>query len=49
MVRNVPAWVCGNRGEAYLSEEVSSELLEWAGQKSQGGVLVDIREFRPAA
>jgi len=49
VVRGVPAEVCGNCGEAYLSEEVSRGLLAQAEQVLQAGVVVAIREFSPAA
>jgi len=48
VVRNVPAEVCSNCGEAYLSEELSRELLAQAEEALRAGVLVDIREFAPA-
>ncbi|HYL82686.1 MAG TPA: type II toxin-antitoxin system MqsA family antitoxin [Candidatus Angelobacter sp.] len=45
VVRNVPAQVCENCGEAYVSAEVTRSLLESARQTLRAGVEVDIREF----
>jgi YgiT-type zinc finger domain-containing protein len=43
----VPAEVCENCGEAYISEEFSRQLLEDAENASRAGVQVDVREFMP--
>jgi len=45
VVRKVPAEVCENCGEAYVSEAVTRSLLESARQTLRAGVDVDIREF----
>jgi YgiT-type zinc finger domain-containing protein len=45
--KNVPARVCGNCGEAYVSEEISAKLLEAAEAAVRSGVLVDVREYAP--
>ena len=45
VVRNVPAEICGNCGEAYVSAEVTRGLLATAGQTLRVGVEIDIREF----
>lgn len=45
VVRNVPADVCENCGEAYVSAEVTRSLLESASQTLRAGVELDIREF----
>ena len=45
----VPAEVCQNCGEAYVSAEVSRQLLESAEQASRSGVQVDVREFVAAS
>ena len=47
--RNVPADVCNNCGEAYLSEKVTSQLLSMAEDAYHNGVQVDVRTFLPAA
>lgn len=47
--RNVPAQVCTNCGEAYVSEEVTAQLLEEAEEAVQARVQVDVRELAPVA
>ena len=43
--KGVPAEVCGNCGEAYVSAEFSRQLIESAEEASRSGVQVDVREF----
>ena len=45
VVRKVPAQVCDNCGEAYVSAEVTRSLLKSAREALRAGVEVDIREF----
>ncbi len=45
VIRKVPAEVCENCGEAYVSAEVTRNLLESARKTLRAGVEVDIREF----
>jgi YgiT-type zinc finger domain-containing protein len=45
VVRKVPAEICENCGEAYVSEEVTKSLLASADETLRKGVEVDIREF----
>jgi YgiT-type zinc finger domain-containing protein len=45
--RNVPADVCANCGEAYVSEEVTAQLLEEAEEAVQARVQVNVRELTP--
>ena len=45
VVRKVPAQVCQNCGEAYVSAEVTRSLLQSAREALREGVEVDIREF----
>jgi len=45
VIRKVPAEVCENCGEAYVSAEVTRSLLAAASQTLRAGVEVDIREF----
>jgi YgiT-type zinc finger domain-containing protein len=47
VVRKVPAQVCDNCGEAYVSAEVTRSLLQSAREALRAGVEVDIREFVP--
>lgn len=45
VIRKVPAEVCENCGEAYVSAEVTRSLLESARETLRAGGEVDIREF----
>ncbi len=45
--RNVPAEVCANCGEAYISEEITAQLLEEAEEAVRARVQVDVRELTP--
>ena len=47
VVRKVPAQVCDNCGEAYVTAEVTKKLLQSAREALRDGVEVDIREFVP--
>lgn len=46
--RNVPAQVCANCGEAYVSEEVTAQLLKEAEEAVRARVQVDVRELAPS-
>ncbi len=48
VMKRVPALVCPNCGEAYLSEEVSRHLLDIAGDAARQGVTLDVREYAAA-
>lgn len=43
--KKVPADICENCGEAYVSSEVGRQLLASAEQAAGLGVQVDVREF----
>ncbi|MGC2420661.1 MAG: type II toxin-antitoxin system MqsA family antitoxin [Candidatus Acidiferrales bacterium] len=45
VIRKVPAEVCQNCGEAYVSAEVTRSLLASARETLRAGVELDIREF----
>lgn len=45
VIRKVPADICDNCGEAYVSAEVTRSLLASARETLRSGVEVDIREF----
>ncbi|MBI3268799.1 MAG: type II toxin-antitoxin system MqsA family antitoxin [Planctomycetes bacterium] len=45
VVRGVPAAVCPNCGEAYVSEAVAAELLRSAEAAARGGAQVEIRQY----
>jgi YgiT-type zinc finger domain-containing protein len=46
--RNIPAQVCANCGEAYVSEEITAQLLEEAEEAVRARVQVDVREVAPS-
>jgi len=48
VVKNVPAKVCDNCGEAYVDEEITRQLLGTADEALRAGVQVDVREFTAA-
>jgi YgiT-type zinc finger domain-containing protein len=45
VVRKVPAQICDNCGEDYVSAEVTRSLLQSVNESLRPGVEVDIREF----
>ena len=45
VVKDVPALICDNCGEEYVSDEVSSHLLETAEEAVNAGVQVDVRNY----
>jgi len=45
VIRNVPAEVCENCGEAYVDEATARELLHRAEDAARAGVMVDVREY----
>ena len=45
--RRVPAEVCANCGEAYVSEDITARLLEEAEEAVRARVQVDVRELTP--
>jgi YgiT-type zinc finger domain-containing protein len=49
VIKDVPAQVCPNCGEAYVDEEVTAELLRTAEQMAQAGAQVDVRRYVPMA
>jgi len=49
VVTEVPADVCENCGEAYVTERVTTELLEIAAQARIANAQVLVRDFAPAA
>ncbi len=48
VVKGVPAQVCPNCGEDYVSEQITSELLKAAEQMVKSGTLVEIRHYLAA-
>ncbi len=49
VVTEVPADVCDNCGDAYVTESVTTELLEIAAQARIANAQVLVRDFAPAA
>lgn len=45
VIKGVPAEVCANCGEEYVSEEITVRLLETAETAAKTGVQVDVREY----
>ena len=45
LIKDVPAQVCENCGEYYLSEEISSELLQTAEKAAAKGAEVEILRY----
>jgi YgiT-type zinc finger domain-containing protein len=48
VLRGVPARVCVTCGEAYVSGEVTDEILRRADEMQRQGIEVDIRRFAVA-
>jgi YgiT-type zinc finger domain-containing protein len=48
VIKGVPAEVCPNCGEEYVSEQITRKLLKNAEEAIQVGVKVDIRDYVPA-
>jgi YgiT-type zinc finger domain-containing protein len=46
--KQVPAYVCPNCGEDYVSDAVATELLQSAEALAASGTQVDIRSYAPA-
>lgn len=45
VIKNVPAEICDNCGEAYVSDEVGAGLLEMIETAARQGVAVDVRQY----
>ncbi len=45
VVKNTPAQVCPNCGEAYADEDVAIRLLAAAEDLTNSGTLTDVREY----
>lgn len=45
VMKGVPAQICSNCGEEYVSEDVTSRVLEAATTAAQTGVEVDVRRY----
>lgn len=49
VVNEVPAPVCENCDEAYVTEEVAAELLRMAGEARRAQAVVLVRGYAPTA
>ncbi|NCQ18784.1 MAG: hypothetical protein COZ80_06650 [Ignavibacteria bacterium CG_4_8_14_3_um_filter_37_9] len=45
VVKNIPAEICGNCGESYLSEEISAKVLQEAEQSIKKNSQVEVLNF----
>jgi YgiT-type zinc finger domain-containing protein len=45
VVKNVPARVCENCGEAFVDEDVAARVLNAAEEAVRAGVQVEVREY----
>lgn len=48
VLKGVPARVCSTCGEAYVSGEVTDEILRRADEMQRQGIEVDVRRFAVA-
>lgn len=48
VVRDVPADVCKYCGEAYVSEETTRDLLDFAKSSEKEGTVVNIKDYKAA-
>ena len=49
VMKDVPALVCPNCAEEYVSERISARVLELAEQAFDEGVTLDVRRYAGAA
>lgn len=45
VIRNAPAQVCDNCGEAYFDQATTKRLLEMTEEAARAGIKVQIREY----
>ena len=45
VIKQVPARICENCGEAYVDEEIAVRLMEIAEDAAHAGVQVEVREY----
>ena len=45
ILKVVPAEICANCGEYYLSETTTEQVLDWAEEAARSGTEVSIRRF----
>jgi YgiT-type zinc finger domain-containing protein len=49
VIKDVPARVCPNCGEAYVDETVAANLMQTAERMEAAGAQVDVRHYVPEA
>ena len=49
VMKDVPALVCCNCGEEYVSQDASARVLEVGEQAFRAGVTLDVRHYAGAA
>ncbi len=49
VVKDVPAQVCDNCGEAYVDEQAAAQLLEEAAAEARAGTEINVRHFQVAS
>lgn len=47
VIKEVPADVCENCGESYISDDTAGKLYEQAEEAVRMGVEVDVRRYAP--
>lgn len=47
VVKDVPAQVCDNCGEAYVDEQAAAQLLEQADAEARAGTEINVRHYQP--
>ena len=45
VIKNVPAEICDNCGERYMSEQVTGQLLREAKRAVEAGIELEVRSF----
>lgn len=45
LIKNVPAEICGNCGEYYLSEQIADQTLKLAEKAAQNGAELEVLRF----
>jgi YgiT-type zinc finger domain-containing protein len=49
VIKEIPADVCDNCGEQYLSQAISAQLLKQAEDAVKAGIQIDVRKYKSAA
>lgn len=46
--REVPAGICSNCGESYVSEETAEQLLRLTDEAARSGTQIEVRQYAAA-